>query len=115
MRIMGLHGKNFIGAHLSGLGKSTFYGFNPRTSRQLDMPFHQATEEEIGRALELAAQAFPVLREVAPQAIAGLLETIAAGIEELGDQLIEQAAAETGLGRDRLTSERGRTVNQLRL
>ncbi len=112
---MGLHGKNIIGAHLSGLGKSAFYGFNPRTSRQLDMPFHQATEEEIGRALELAAQAFPVLREGAPQAIAGLLETIAAGIEELGDQLIEQAAAETGLGRDRLTGERGRTVNQLRL
>ena len=112
---MGLHGKNFVGNQLSGLGRKTFFGFNPRTGKQLDTAFYEATEEEINRSLDLAARAFPILREATPQVIAGFLETIAAEIEALGNQLIEQAAAETGLGSDRLTGERGRTVNQLRM
>ncbi len=112
---MGLHGKNFIGTQLSGLGQKTFFGFNPRAGKQLDTPFHEATEEEINRSLELAAQAFPILRESAPHVVAGFLEAIAAEIEALGEQLIEQAAAEAGLGRNRLLSERARTVDQLRL
>lgn len=112
---MGLHGNNFIGTHLSRLGQKTFFGFDPRAGRRLDTPFYEATEEEINRALELADQAFPILRESSPQALAEFLEAIAAEIEGLGDELIEQAAVETGLGRERLTGERGRTVNQLRL
>lgn len=112
---MVLHGRNFIGMQLSSAGSKTFFGFDPRRGKQLDIPFHEATEGEIDRSLELAAKAFPVLRETAPQAIAGFLERIAVEIEQLGDLLIDQAASESGLGRERLTGERGRTVNQLRL
>jgi NADP-dependent aldehyde dehydrogenase len=112
---MALHGKNFIGSKLSALGQKTFHGFNPRTGQQLPAAFHQADEDEIDRALNLAADAFPSLRESSSETIASFLETIAAFIEALGDQLIEQAAAETGLGRDRLVSERARTMNQMRM
>ena len=112
---MALHGNNFIGMQLSSAGRKTFFGFDPRRGKQLDTPFHEATEAEINRALELAAKAFPGLRESTPQVIAGFLERIASEIEQLGDQLIDQAASESGLGRERLTGERGRTVNQLRL
>jgi len=112
---MNLHGKNFVGGQLSGLGQKAFFGYDPRAGRQLDTPFHEATEEEINRAMELAAQAFLVYRESSPATVAGFLETIAAEIEALGEQLIDQADTETGLGKDRLTSERGRTVNQLRM
>src|SRR5215469_4231582 len=112
---MVLHGSNFIGMQLSSAGPKTFFGFDPRRGQQLDTPFHEATQAEIDRSLELAAKAFPVLRESTPQVIAGFLEQIAGEIEQLGDLLIDQAASESGLGRERLTSERGRTVHQLRL
>jgi NADP-dependent aldehyde dehydrogenase len=112
---MVLHGSNFIGAQLSSAGPTTFFGFDPRAGRQLDTPFHEATQEEIGQALHLAAKAFPILRQSTPQLIAGFLQRIAVEIEQLGDRLIDQAASETGLGRERLIGERGRTVSQLRL
>ncbi len=112
---MTLHGKNFIGSRLSSGGSKTFFGFNPRTGEQLETAFHCASAEEIDRAMNLAADAFPVLRESSPETIAGFLENIATEIEALGDELIEQAALESGLGKDRLTGERGRTVGQLRL
>ena len=112
---MDFHGKNFIGAQLSALGEKTLKGFNPRTGTQTESSFHQATDNEIDQALQLAALACPAMREAAPSTIAGFLDQIAMEIEKLGDGLIEQAATETGLLHDRLLGERGRTVNQLRL
>jgi alpha-ketoglutaric semialdehyde dehydrogenase len=112
---MPLQGKNFIGSQLSSLGDKTFRGWNPKTSQPLDTTFHQATEEEVDRALNAATDAFPALRASSPETIAAFLESIATGIEALGDELIEQAMTETGLGRERLTGERARTMNQLRM
>jgi NADP-dependent aldehyde dehydrogenase len=112
---MTLHGKNFIGAQLSSRGQKTFVGHDPRAGKQLETAFHEATLEEIDDAMGLAADAAPALRACSAEVIAGFLENIAVEIEALGDQLIDQAATESGLGRDRLTGERGRTVNQLRL
>jgi 2,5-dioxopentanoate dehydrogenase len=112
---MALHGKNFIGSRLSALGGKTFYGFNPRTGERLTTAFHQATLDEVDTALNLAADASDGLREAAPETIAAFLEAIATGIESLGEPLIEQTMAETGLGRDRLIGERARTMNQLRM
>src|SRR5689334_21081933 len=100
---MVLHGRNFIGTELSAAGQKTFFGFDPKAGNRLETPFHEATEKEIHRALELAAKAFPVLRESTPQVIAGFLEGIAKEIEALGDPLIGQAVRKSGLGRDRLT------------
>jgi alpha-ketoglutaric semialdehyde dehydrogenase len=112
---MSLHGKNFIGRELSAVGTKTFFGFDPRAGKQLETSFCEASEGEIERALELAAQAFSILRESTAATIAGFLEAIASEIEGLGDLLIEQAIMESGLGLARLTGERGRTVNQLRM
>lgn len=112
---MTLHGKNFLGSQLSALGQKTFHGFNPRAGQELATAFHQATEDEVDRALNLAADAFPEVRDASPETIASLLEGIASGIEGLGDELIDQAMTETGLGRDRLIGERGRTMNQQRM
>ena len=112
---MALHGKNFIGTQLSAAGTKTFYGFDPRAGQKLQTPFHEATDEEIDRALTLASHAFPVLREKSAESIAAFLETIASEIEALGDVLIDQASTEAGFGKDRLVGERGRTTGQLRL
>jgi NADP-dependent aldehyde dehydrogenase len=112
---MTFHGKNFIGSQLSALGQETFRGFDPKAGKQLDIPFHQATDEEIDRALNLASDAAPALREASAETIADFLDTIANEIEALGDTLIDQVMLESGLGRDRLTGERGRTTNQLRM
>jgi NADP-dependent aldehyde dehydrogenase len=46
---------------------------------------------------------------------ARFLEVIAERIQRIGDDLIERTHAETGLPLDRLSGERTRTVNQLRL
>jgi alpha-ketoglutaric semialdehyde dehydrogenase len=112
---MALHGKNFIGSELSAAGQKTFFGFDPRAGKQLDTPFYQGTSEEVDRALSLASDAFPVLREASAETIAGFLENIASEIEALGDELIQQASIEAGLGAPRLNGERGRTTGQLRM
>ena len=112
---MVLHGKNFIGAELSATGHKTFYGFDPRAGKQLDTPFYQGTSEEVDRAVTLATDAFSILREASAETIAGFLENIAAEIEALGDELVQQAGVEAGLSAARLTGERGRTTGQLRM
>jgi NADP-dependent aldehyde dehydrogenase len=112
---MEFHGRNFIGSELSSLGGKLFYAFDPRHGRQLNEAFHQATGEEIDRAVELAVTAFASLREKPARDITHFLEAIAIEIEALGDTLIDRAALESGLPKERLIGERARTVGQLRL
>jgi 2,5-dioxopentanoate dehydrogenase len=112
---MGYHGKNFIGSQLSADGGKLIYGFDPRNGKKLGQAFHEATSQEIDRAFSLAAAAFSSLRETTAEKIAGFLEGIAAEIEALGDELLDRASTESGLPKDRLTGERGRTVGQLRM
>jgi NADP-dependent aldehyde dehydrogenase len=69
----------------------------------------------IDQAVLAAEQAFDSYASLPPSKTAEFLEKIAEEIVALGDPLIETAAAETALTADRLTGERGRTVNQLRL
>jgi alpha-ketoglutaric semialdehyde dehydrogenase len=112
---MQFHGKNFIGSKLSAAGNSTISAYDPRAGQKLDGTFHEATAAEIDSALKLAAQAFQSLRAVEAEKMAGFLESIASGIEGLGDTLIERTMQESGLPKDRLTGERARTCGQLRL
>ncbi|MES1196697.1 MAG: aldehyde dehydrogenase (NADP(+)), partial [Steroidobacter sp.] len=60
-------------------------------------------------------EAFDTYRNLDGETRARFLETIADNIMGLGDELLERAHAETGLPLARLTGERGRTVNQLKL
>ncbi|MGA2181881.1 MAG: aldehyde dehydrogenase (NADP(+)) [Bryobacteraceae bacterium] len=112
---MELHGKNQIGATLSARGRKTFSAFDPRQGKTLDPAFFEATGEEIEQSLKLAAEAFPAFRASNAETVSGLLEAIAEEILALGEPLIDRAAAESGLTKDRLTGERARTTNQLRL
>jgi NADP-dependent aldehyde dehydrogenase len=110
-----LHGKNLIGGARSSEGDRTFRATDPSTGAALDPAFHAATPAEADRAAEAAARAFAAYRRVPAAGIAAFLEKVAAAIGDVGDALIDRAAAESGLTKDRLTGERGRTVNQLRM
>ncbi len=74
-----------------------------------------STREDIDRAARLAAKAFRVYRDLAAESRAAFLEAIAQETLALGDQLLTTAARETNLGQARLTGERSRTVQQLRM
>ena len=109
-----MHGRQFIADTLSANGTETFVAFNPANGQPLEPRFHEATREEIDRALQAADAAFETYRGLSPEDIARFLEAIADAILDLGDDLLERAHQETGLPMGRLTGERGRTVNQAR-
>jgi len=71
--------------------------------------------EGIGLVMQRASEAFKGYQKVSPENKALFLETVAANIESLGDELIKQASEETNLPAPRLTGERGRTTMQLRM
>src|SRR3546814_10633746 len=85
--------------------------------RQETLPeiFTDATPDEVGRAVELATAAFKVFGDLSGKKRAKFLHAIAAAVDALGEELTAVAREETGLPAARLTGERGRTVNQLRL
>lgn len=115
---MELHGISIIGGKIPGAVNGDaviFRAFNPALGQELDPPFHEATDAEIDRAFALADAASLELRRRSPDDIAVFLENIAEQIVALGEQLLERAAAESGLPLKRLTGERGRTVDQLRM
>jgi len=112
---MQLHGKHFIGDLLSAEGEAAFHGVDPTTGQRLEPAYHEATADEIDRAMNAAADAFEQAGPVSADRVAGLLEAIGLRPGALGDALIERAGAETGLSPARLTGERGRTVGQLKM
>lgn len=112
---MELHGKNLIGAGESALGGFSFYGYDPKSGHSIEPAFAESTSGEIHRACSLAEQAFSEYRQASAEKAAEFLEQIAANIIDLGDELIDRASQESGLPKDRITGERGRTVAQLRM
>ncbi len=112
---MELHGKHLIGNSTSTTDRQPFRAFDPTAGQPLEPVFHEATTDEINRACALAASAFDAYRQRSSEQRAAFLERIADEILALGDELIQRAKAETGLGVDRLTGERGRTFNQLKM
>lgn len=112
---MTLTGQNFIGNHKSAQGKSTFKAVNPATGRDLDTLFFEATSAEVDQAAQKAELAFRIYRNKSGLEKAAFLDSIADEILALGDELIQLCMSETGLPESRLTGERGRTMNQLKL
>lgn len=110
-----LSGKNFIGGELSAAGKTSFRAVNPSTREKISPEFFESTADEADEAVRKAAEAFQTYRNKTGREKAEFLEAIASEIEQTGDVLIQRCMAETGLPEARLTGERGRTVNQLRL
>jgi 2,5-dioxopentanoate dehydrogenase len=112
---MQLTGEMLIGSS-AVFGKSgVVQAIDPARNAAIEPNFGLASEAEVQRACELAEQAFDVYRETTLEQRARFLETIADGIMNIGDALIERAHTETGLPKARLEGERGRTVGQLRL
>jgi 2,5-dioxopentanoate dehydrogenase len=112
---MQLTGKNFIGNTGSAKGTETFQTTNPATGELLSGKFYLITEEEVAAVALKAAEAFKLYQQKTTEEKAVFLETIADEIIALGDELINHAAAESGLPTARLAGERGRTTGQLKL
>jgi NADP-dependent aldehyde dehydrogenase len=112
---MRISGKNLIGNSLSGTGKNKFYAINPSNGEKMQPEFYEATVQEINMAIEKAANAFKEYRNIEAKERAEFLDSIADGIEQTGAALINRCCQETGLPEARITGERGRTTNQLRL
>lgn len=76
--------------------------------------FEEASSVHVDRALDAAGHAFDSCRALPSDPRAAFLDDIAAEIEA-DDELIDAAHVETGLPRQRLAGERGRTARQLRM
>ena len=111
---MQLTGQNYIAGGTSAGGSDVFYSVNPRTKAADDLAFHSATRAEVDRAVDAAVAAFEEMRNFPSARIADFLDEVAAQIEALGDDLLETADRETGLGLPRLNIERPRTTGQIR-
>ncbi len=111
---MPISGHHFIVGSRSAEGHQTFTSVNPRTKTPGDIQFHNATPAEIDRAVTAAAEVFKTSRNYPPSLLARFLEAVAYEIEALGDEWLNTADMETGLGLTRLTGERARTTGQLR-
>ena len=109
-----INGSQLIAGTESREGYRSFSGSNPRTKQPLPQLFFEATHQEIDQALKAARVAFEETRGYPASWLANFLEQVAREIENLGDQLLQTADEETGLGINRLAGERARTTGQLR-
>ena len=87
-------------------GTHTFRVRSPLNSKELDPPFHMASELDVDAALRLADEAFQTYRETTGQARATFLERIGEEIMAIGDALIARAHVETGLPEARFIASR---------
>lgn len=110
-----LKGHNYIGSAEVISSGEFLRSYNPVTGKYMPERFYKATPDDIGKAAHLAAAAFVIYRNVAPEDRARFLEAIGGELLALGDALIQRAHLETGLPETRLTGERDRTVGQLKL
>ncbi|MCP4196370.1 MAG: aldehyde dehydrogenase (NADP(+)) [Proteobacteria bacterium] len=112
---MELHGHQIIGHTLSAEGPADRVAANPATGVTLPQRFHCATGAEIEKAVALADEACADLGATTPAARADFLDRIAEEIEGLREPLVQRCHAETGLPKDRVHGEIGRTTSQLGL
>jgi len=108
-------GKNYIGNELSAKGEKIFHAYNPRNSETLAEKFYCATPTEVEETLLKSDKAANIIRLKSAKEKSEFLLAIADEIENLGEELIERASLESGLPVGRITGERGRTVNQIKL
>lgn len=110
-----LQGHNIIGFEFSAKGISSFQSFSTVKGDYLPEQFHYATHEEIALAIQKAEAAYSIYANTSFTQRADFLEAIATEILQLGDFLLERTHLESGLPLARLTGERDRTMNQLKL
>jgi NADP-dependent aldehyde dehydrogenase len=116
---MQITGEMLIGAQAVRGKGAPVEAIDPASGGRIDADggprFNGGDAHDVERACALAQAAFTPYRNASEQARARLLETIAQGLLDCGDALIERAQRESALPAARLQGERQRTVNQLRL
>ena len=112
---MTLTGNMLIGQQRIAGNREAIRGIDPATHTVLEPAYAGGSAAHVEQACALAWAALDSYRETTLDARSEFLEAIAHEVEALGDELIDRAAAETGLPRARLLGERGRTCQQLRL
>src|SRR5689334_18968455 len=110
-----LSGQHLVAGQWRASHGTTFHGTNPMTGEALQPPFAEAGADEVHAAATAADQAFEESLDLPPRWQADFLDAIASHIMDLGDALLDRAEQETALPRARLTGERTRSVNQLKL
>lgn len=109
------NGCNYIGFRASAKSNKKIKVFSTSLQEYLHEEFTVAITEELELAMEKANLAFEVYKKISFAQRADFLEAISEEITNIGDLLIRWAALETGLPEERLTGERTKTVNQLKL
>lgn len=94
---------------------ATLTAYAARTGAALAYDYLASSEDQVEHALREAGAAFASYRTTNPEQRARFLEAIATNIEQLDDDFVARAVAETGLAEGRIRGERIRTTNQLRL
>lgn len=112
---MELHGQNIIAGKAVAADGEKFPAYAPATGNYIEPQFEEASKAHVKQALTAAEAAFHEYRKLTAEQRAAFLDAIAEEILALGDPLIERANLETALPKERLTGERGRTMNQLKM
>ncbi len=112
---MELHGQNIIAGKAVTADGEKFPAYAPAEGTYIEPQFEEASADHVNQAMSAAENAFHVYRQLPAERRAEFLEAIADEILAIGDALIERANAETALPKERLTGERGRTMNQLKM
>lgn len=112
---MTLQGHSLIAGDPTPGTVGTVFGINPATNEELEPAYSLISDKQLQEATAAAEAAFDSFSALDPGDHARFLDAIAENIEAVGDELIERASAETGLGLERLRGERARTTGQLRL
>ncbi len=110
---MAIKNQCFFEGNWQSVNGDEFFNVDPVNNCQVQA-FNEATKDNAHAAVLSAQQAYSTYSELSGKKRAALLCAIADEIENLGDELLNTANLETGLGLVRLTGERGRTCNQIR-
>ena len=108
-------GHNYIAGVRSAQGRDTLQSHDASTSEALPYQFHQATLDEVSKAAEAAAAAYPQFRNLPAARRAEFLDAIATELDALDEKFIALVCRETALAAGRIQSERARTSGQMRL
>jgi len=76
--------------------------------------YNDASISEINQVMDAAKSAAPIMRKLSLSKRAELMNAIADGLEQSGDELLAVVMGETNLPDARVRGERGRTIFQLR-
>ncbi|GAA5484760.1 aldehyde dehydrogenase (NADP(+)) [Haloferula sargassicola] len=110
-----LQGTSFIGHARSTGSEAWTSAVNPATGEKLDPAYLAATDEEVEKAVSLAAAAFPSYAALSGAERAVFLRAIADKIEASVEDIVARGPLETGLPEPRLRGETARTCGQLRM